>query len=331
MKFRRTVWLQITLLLLMLCLPAVAGANSTEISLVLSTSTAAIGESVTASGTTNPNAWVPLKIVDEEESILVFDTWKADASGNYSIDFIVPDTNSETLTIVVGEGSNVAVETLIVGTEQPVVFTVTGDGVTAGEKTYTLNQLKALGETTDSYSYFSSGQTVTQSCTGVLLGTVLADAGVTDPDWEITVLTTDGYTHETYTVTLQESIDNAYLVTYLVNGEPFEDMGGETSSTIRIYRNHDDGSSWLNRLKLVSGVEVTSAQPPVLPGDVDGDGSVDIDDAQLIALYDAQLTTLTEQQLAAADVSGDELVDIDDALLIAQYDAQLISDFPVNQ
>ncbi len=189
MKLRIVVCLQIALLVLMICFAAVALANSSsEINLSLSKSSALNGESVTASGTSTANAWVPLKIVDDKGSIVVFDARKAEANGNYSIDFIVPDSDSETLTVVVGEGDNVAVEALTVE---------------------------------------------------------------------------------------EQSSD--------------------------------------------------------LPGDVNGSESVDIDDALLIAQYDAQLITLTEQQLAVADVNGSGSVNIDDALLIAQYDAQLISDFPVNQ
>lgn len=142
----------------------------------------------------------------------------------------------------------------------PVVFTISGDGVSSGAKSYTLNQLQALGETTGSYNYTAGGQSITDSCTGVLLADVLADAGVTNPAWEINVTTTDGFNPGT--VTLQEAIDQAYLVTYLVNGDPFEDTKpGFDSSTIRIYRNFNDGSNWRNRLTLITGVAVTETEP----------------------------------------------------------------------
>ena len=173
------------LLILMMFIPAVVAAGSTpEISLSLSKTVAAPGDSVTASGTTS-DTWVPLKVVTEGKNIIVFDAVKADANGNYNITFHIPATASGTLTVVVGEGNNVATGIITVGSDQ-------------------------------------------------------------------------------------------------------------------------------------------------LYGDVNGDGLVDIDDALLIARYDAQLVTLTEQQLAVADVNGDGSVDIDDALLIAQYDAQIIIVFPVN-
>ena len=100
----------------------------------------------------------------------------------------------------------------------PAVFTVSGDGVPGGAKDYTLDELKALGETTGNYSYASKGNVITDECTGVLLADILASLGVTNPAWTIELLTTDGYEHETYIVDLQQVIDDAYLVTYEVNG-----------------------------------------------------------------------------------------------------------------
>jgi hypothetical protein len=59
--------------------------------LFLSKTTVIAGDSVNASGKTSPNAWVPIKIIDETGSIVMFDTGKADAEGNYSIDFVIPN------------------------------------------------------------------------------------------------------------------------------------------------------------------------------------------------------------------------------------------------
>lgn len=112
MKRRILIFFQIAMLVL-LSIPAAAVAGSTpQIDLSLSKTTASAGDSVTASGTTAADAWVPLKIVDEDGSIVVFDARKADQNGNYSIEFIVPNEASGTLTVVVGEGRNVATATL---------------------------------------------------------------------------------------------------------------------------------------------------------------------------------------------------------------------------
>lgn len=98
------VFCQIILLLLMY-VPA-AWADS-SISMSLNKTTASIGEIVAITGTTVPDSWVPIKVVDEEKNIVLFDTGKADSEGKFSIDFKVPDNAPGTLTVVVGEGSNI--------------------------------------------------------------------------------------------------------------------------------------------------------------------------------------------------------------------------------
>ena len=60
-------------------------------------------------------------------------------------------------------------------------------------------------------------------------------------------------------------------------------------------------------------------------GDVNGDESVDIADALMVARYDAGLIQLDETQLSVSDVNKDDSVDIADALMIARYDAGLIN------
>ncbi|MDD3652584.1 MAG: Ig-like domain-containing protein [Desulfotomaculaceae bacterium] len=98
------------------------------VTLNLSKSTAEAGDSVTASGTATPNDWVPIKVVDSTQSIIFFDTAKADASGNYSFDFIIPDGASGILTVVAGSGSNVASKTLIVTVPSDTTAPVWTDG-----------------------------------------------------------------------------------------------------------------------------------------------------------------------------------------------------------
>lgn len=121
MKDRVIVFFQISLLLLLICVPAASMAGSTpQISLSLNKPAASVGESVAASGTTAQGAWVPLKVIDGARNILVFDARKADASGYYSIDFIVPAGAYGELTVVVGEGGDVAIGTLTVETGLPV-------------------------------------------------------------------------------------------------------------------------------------------------------------------------------------------------------------------
>ena len=60
-------------------------------------------------------------------------------------------------------------------------------------------------------------------------------------------------------------------------------------------------------------------------GDTNGDESVDIADALMVARYDAGLIQLDETQLSVSDVNKDGSVDIADSLMIARYDAGLIN------
>ncbi len=116
MKRRIIVFLQIAMLLLM-CFPAIASADSTPtITMSLSKTTASVGDSITASGTTASGAWVPLKVVDEAGNIVVFDATKANMNGSYSIAFKVPTGASGSLTVVAGEGGDVVNKDLEVKT-----------------------------------------------------------------------------------------------------------------------------------------------------------------------------------------------------------------------
>ncbi len=202
-------------------------------------------------GYVHNNAFGPLRLV-VEENFSMWTKW---------VDCIVVGT---------GDYEEPRAEDIIEDPTGPVVFTVSSDGVPGGSKGYTLAELQEFDEVTASYSYTSGGELVTDEATGVLLADILADLGITNPAWELNVTSTDGFNPGTFT--LQEALDQAYLVTYLVNGEPFEDTKeGYDSSTIRIYRHYNDGSNWRNRLTLITGVEVTSTDPPVV-FTVSGDG-----------------------------------------------------------
>ncbi len=68
---------------------------------------------------------------------------------------------------------------------------------------------------------------------------------------------------------------------------------------------------------------------PVVYGDVNGDGNIDIKDANLIVSYFYENATLTDEQKVAADVNGDGEIDIKDANLIVSYFYENITSFPV--
>ena len=69
-------------------------------------------------------------------------------------------------------------------------------------------------------------------------------------------------------------------------------------------------------------------EPDILLGDVNGDGNINILDANLAAAYYNEVIDLTEDQILAADVNGDGNVNILDANLIAAYYNEVIDAFP---
>lgn len=69
----------------------------------------------------------------------------------------------------------------------------------------------------------------------------------------------------------------------------------------------------------------------VLLGDVNGDGDIDILDANLVVAYYNEVRDLTEEQLQAADVNGDREVNIMDANMIVAYYNEVVDAFPAKQ
>ncbi len=117
MKLRKIALFQIVLLLLMVVtIPSFALPNNLP-TLSLNKTSVTTGTNVIASGVAEPEAWVPLKIVSSEKNIVVFDVAKADKNGAYSISFIVPPNASGVLTVVVGEGKQVATGSVTVRRE----------------------------------------------------------------------------------------------------------------------------------------------------------------------------------------------------------------------
>ena len=68
-----------------------------------------------------------------------------------------------------------------------------------------------------------------------------------------------------------------------------------------------------------------------LLGDVNGDGTIMVDDATLVQKHAAGLVTLTGDDFKVADTNGDGQVLVDDATLIQKYAAGLITEFPAEK
>ncbi len=70
------------------------------------------------------------------------------------------------------------------------------------------------------------------------------------------------------------------------------------------------------------------APSPVITGDLDGNGLVNVVDAVLLLRHAALLLSLTPAQLLAADADGDCCVDVADAIVILRYIADLVEELP---
>ena len=132
------------------------------------------------------------------------------------------------------------------------------------------------------------------------------------------------------------------------NADPFSD--GNTIVTISfdhvMYHNAEDGSAMNSGVRTATPVtaltvEIGAPEEPdqptepgvddVLLGDVDGDGDVDVEDANLVVSWHYGNLELEDAQLIAADVTGDGDVDIRDANLIVSYYYGTIEIFPAEQ
>ena len=77
--------------------------------------------------------------------------------------------------------------------------------------------------------------------------------------------------------------------------------------------------------------EYAKTEPDVKYGDVDGDGTVTVDDALTVCQFILHNITLTDAQQRAADVDGDNSITVEDALTICQYVLHNITEFPAEK
>jgi hypothetical protein len=89
----------------------------------------------------------------------------------------------------------------------------------------------------------------------------------------------------------------------------------------------DDITEWLkNELEAIRNPEPVPVEP-VLIGDVNNDGVIDILDAAMIQKYTVESVELTPEQLNVADVNDDGTVDILDVVDIQKYTVEKITEF----
>lgn len=153
--------------------------------------------------------------------------------------------------IVVGSGSHENPEA------KKEVFTISGNEL-ATAKTFSISALSALGESTGAYPHsVKDVGIVTDQATGVLLKTVLEEAGVYGDQFIYNVKTTDNTTNAAYLNITKADIErDSYFLAYKANGEAILDKDKAGAEAVfRIYRNFDNGSSWRNRLTSIIGIE----------------------------------------------------------------------------
>ncbi len=94
--------------LLFLLLSFSGFAWAADVSLTLNPISGYVGDSVTVSGTADPQVWVTIKVLDSDGNIVYLNSMISDANGNYSDILKVPDVSPGELQVVAGYGSNVA-------------------------------------------------------------------------------------------------------------------------------------------------------------------------------------------------------------------------------
>ena len=101
-------------------------------------------------------------------------------------------------------------------------------------------------------------------------------------------------------------------------------MIGEDGEAVKVYPDGiEDGKAKFILAAPMSFAIAQTAEAPVLLGDADLDGKVDLVDATLIQRCDARMVKLSEKAIPAADVDQDGEVSIIDATWIQRYMAQL--------
>ncbi|MBQ7874339.1 MAG: dockerin type I repeat-containing protein, partial [Oscillospiraceae bacterium] len=151
-------------------------------------------------------------------------------------------------------------------------------------------------------------------------------------DGTVTITLTSEDTEIEYNITINSGYGTWYNT---ANGEPntqtFEVSEGDDIvliiCTLEALESYVPGTVNYEISFVPAGYE----EETVLYGDVNGDGKVNVLDANLVRRHAAELIELDETQAVAADVNGDGKVNVLDANLIRRYAAELISVFPIEE
>jgi hypothetical protein len=98
-----------------------------------------------------------------------------------------------------------------------------------------------------------------------------------------------------------------------------------------MYHNQEDGTAMKSGVATpIPNVTIDLTIGGGLLGDVDCNGAIELEDAQMILKYEAQLLD-KELIVTVSDVSGDGVIDSNDAVLIQQYLAGTFKKFPAEE
>lgn len=201
---KRMLAITLSMLLIISMLPAIA--LGTSVTLDLSMDSATVETSIIASGSADPDEWVSIKVLDSSGNIVLFDAVKSNASGDYCCTFIVPQVSPGILTVVAGDGSNVANKSLTIsGSGGDDSVAVMGISLNKSSTSIAKDASETLLATVVPAN--ASNKAVTWSSNKEAVATVDGDGKVTAVGYGttvITVTTVDGNKTASCTVTVSK-------------------------------------------------------------------------------------------------------------------------------
>lgn len=137
--------------------------------------------------------------------------------------------------------------------------------------------------------------------------------------WRFDKWVVNGITYTTATLAVNmngNKAAKAYFVMLESSPDPGSPPGGDPAPSDPPSGDPDPSDPPAEDPKPEEGPE---EKPEIKPGDVFGDGKVDVQDATYVMQFVLGLRDLTDEQQQAADVNGDGVVDVLDVVLIIQY------------
>jgi hypothetical protein len=280
---KKRIAVLLAVLLILTTLPGLA--LGVEVSLDLNRSSAMVGDSITASGSADPDEWVSIKIVDSSGNIVFYDAVKSDTNGNYSCTFIVSQVAPGPLTVVAGYGTNVSNKLLTITAKGDEMVAVTSVSLNKSSSIMVQGAYETLEATVAPAN--ASNKAVTWSSNNKSVATVDENGkvnGVNPGTAAITVSTVDGnktavcnvivtkqetatsggsvtITHEPVTITVPQGVTSAINITQNEDLPLVEVKSGKVEMTIpQGTRVSGPSTIKLPEVMSIPSVKVTAAQ-----------------------------------------------------------------------